>query len=149
MRLVVIMAAGLGTVSAIMVGLLLLSTIPTENYSLDVDPMKDEQSLFVNSRVVLTNTGKMPLTNLRVDYGSTTESVSRLDPGQKCPVPTLVAIGTRIFSTMSHKGDEGYQSPISCRYDWFLKWKFKASIFPFQLPSLASFKLISRFSFFL
>ena len=83
MRLVVIMAAGLGTVSAIMVGLLLLSTIPTENYSLDVDPMKDEQSLFVNARVVLTNTGKMPLTNLRVDYGSTTESVSRLDPGQK------------------------------------------------------------------
>jgi hypothetical protein len=83
MRLVVIMAAGLGTVSAIMVGLLLMSTIPTENYSLDVDPMKDEQSLFVNARVVLTNTGKMPLTNLRVDYGSTTESVSRLDPGQK------------------------------------------------------------------
>ena len=83
MRLVVIMAVGLGTVSAIMVGLLLLSTIPTENYSLDVDPMKDEQSLFVNARVVLTNTGKMPLTNLRVDYGSTTESVSRLDPGQK------------------------------------------------------------------
>ena len=83
MRLVVIMAAGLGAVSAIMVGLLLMSTIPTENYSLDVDPMKDEQSLFVNARVVLTNTGKMPLTNLRVDYGSTRESLSRLDPGQK------------------------------------------------------------------
>jgi hypothetical protein len=83
MRLMVIMAAGLGTVSAIMVGLFLFSTIPTENYSLDVDPMKDEQSLFINARVVLTNTGKFPLTNLLVDYGSTTESVSRLDPGQK------------------------------------------------------------------
>ena len=83
MRLMVIMAAGLGTVIAIMVGLLLFSTIPTQNYSLDVDPMKDEQSLFINARVVLTNTGKFPLTNLRVDYGSTTESVSRLDPGQK------------------------------------------------------------------
>jgi hypothetical protein len=83
MRLMVIMAAGLGTVSAIMVGLFLLSTIPTENYSLDVDPMKDEQSLFVNARVVLTNTGKLPLTNLLVDYGSTMESVSRLAPGQK------------------------------------------------------------------
>jgi hypothetical protein len=83
MRLMVIMAAGLGTVSAIMVGLFLLSTIPTKNYSLDVDPMKDEQSLFINARVVLTNTGKLPLTNMLVDYGSTTESVSRLDPGQK------------------------------------------------------------------
>jgi hypothetical protein len=79
----VIMAAGLGTVSAIMVGLFLFSTIPTENYSLDVDPMKDEQSLFINARVVLTNTGKLPLTNLLVDYGSITESVSRLDPGKK------------------------------------------------------------------
>jgi hypothetical protein len=83
MRLMVIMAAGLGTVIAIMVGLFLFSTIPTQNYSLDVDPMKDEQSLFINARVVLTNTGKFPLTNLLVDYGSTTESVSRLDPGQK------------------------------------------------------------------
>jgi hypothetical protein len=83
MRLLVIMAAGLGTVTAIMVGLFLFSTIPTENYSLDVDPMKDEQSLFINARVVLTNTGKLPVTNLLVDYGSTTESVSRLDPGQK------------------------------------------------------------------
>ena len=83
MRLMVIMAAGLGTVIAIMVGLFLFSSIPTQNYSLDVDPMKDEQSLFINARVVLTNTGKFPLTNLLVDYGSTTESVSRLDPGQK------------------------------------------------------------------
>jgi hypothetical protein len=83
MRLIVIMAAGLGTVTAIMVGLYLFSTIPTENYSLDVDPMKDEQSLFINARVVLTNTGKLPVTNLLVDYGSTSESISRLDPGQK------------------------------------------------------------------
>lgn len=83
MRLVVIMAAGLGTVCAILIGLFLFSTIPIENYSLDVDPMKDEQSLFINARVVLTNTGKLPLTNMLVDYGSTTESVSRLDPGQK------------------------------------------------------------------
>jgi hypothetical protein len=101
MRLVVIMAAGLGAVSAIMVGLLLLSTIPTENYSLDVDPMKDEQSLFVNARVVLTNTGKMPLTNLRVDYGSTTESVSRLDPGQKVSLspPSGSNLNTVVVST--------------------------------------------------
>ena len=101
MRLVVIMAAGLGAVSAIIVGLLLLSTIPTENYSLDVDPMKDEQSLFVNTRVVLTNTGKMPLTNLRVDYGSTTESLSRLDPGQKVSLspPSGSNLNTVVVST--------------------------------------------------
>jgi hypothetical protein len=83
MRLIVIMAAGLGSLSAIIVGLFLISIVPTKNYSLDVDPMKDEQSLFVNARVILANTGKMPLTNLHVDYGPTVESISKLDPGQK------------------------------------------------------------------
>jgi hypothetical protein len=115
MRLVVIMAAGLGTVSAIMVGLLLLSTIPTENYSLDVDPMKDEQSLFVNSRVVLTNTGKMPLTDLRVDYGSTTESVSRLDPGQKVSLspPSGSNLNTVVVSTSEGINvTKDYRKPI-------------------------------------
>jgi hypothetical protein len=86
MRLIVVMAAGVGSLSAIIVGLFLISIIPTKNYSLDVDPMKDEQSLFVNTRVVLTNTGKMPLTNLHVDYDPTTESISKLDPGQKLSV---------------------------------------------------------------
>lgn len=115
MRLVVIMAAGLGTVSAIMVGLILLSTIPTENYSLDVDPMKDEQSLFVNARVVLTNTGKMPLTNLRVDYGSTTESVSRLDPGQKVSLspPSGSNLNTVVVSTSEGINvTKDYRKPI-------------------------------------
>ncbi|MGA7543024.1 MAG: hypothetical protein WBW34_08185 [Nitrososphaeraceae archaeon] len=115
MRLVVIMAAGLGTVSAIMVGLLLLSIIPTENYSLDVDPMKDEQSLFVNARVVLTNTGKMPLTNLRVDYGSTTESVSRLDPGQKVSLspPSGSNLNTVVVSTSEGINvTKDYRKPI-------------------------------------
>ncbi|MFY9567289.1 MAG: hypothetical protein WAQ29_13135 [Nitrososphaeraceae archaeon] len=115
MRLVVIMAAGLGAVSAIMVGLLLLSTIPTENYSLDVDPMKDEQSLFVNTRVVLTNTGKMPLTNLRVDYGSTTESLSRLDPGQKVSLspPSGSNLNTVVVSTSEGINvTKDYRKPI-------------------------------------
>ncbi|MFZ0203222.1 MAG: hypothetical protein WAL46_05970 [Nitrososphaeraceae archaeon] len=115
MRLVVIMAAGLGAVSAIIVGLLLLSTIPTENYSLDVDPMKDEQSLFVNTRVVLTNTGKMPLTNLRVDYGSTTESLSRLDPGQKVSLspPSGSNLNTVVVSTSEGVNvTKDYRKPI-------------------------------------
>lgn len=115
MRLVVIMAAGLGAVSAIIVGLLLLSTIPTENYSLDIDPMKDEQSLFVNTRVVLTNTGKMPLTNLRVDYGSTTESLSRLDPGQKVSLspPSGSNLNTVVVSTSEGVNvTKDYRKPI-------------------------------------
>jgi hypothetical protein len=109
------MVAGLGLVSAIMIGLFLFSIIPTENYSLDVDPMKDEQSLFINARVVLTNNGKLPLTNLLVDYGSATEAVSRLDPGQKVSLspPSGSNLNKVVVST-----DEGvnvtkeYRKPI-------------------------------------
>jgi hypothetical protein len=115
MHLLVIMVAGLGLVSAIMIGLFLFSIIPTENYSLDVDPMKDEQSLFINARVVLTNNGKLPLTNLLVDYGSATEAVSRLDPGQKVSLspPSGSNLNKVVVST-----DEGvnvtkeYRKPI-------------------------------------
>jgi hypothetical protein len=115
MHLLVVMVAGLGLVSAIMIGLFLFSIIPTENYSLDVDPMKDEQSLFINARVVLTNNGKLPLTNLLVDYGSATEAVSRLDPGQKVSLspPSGSNLNKVVVST-----DEGvnvtkeYRKPI-------------------------------------
>jgi hypothetical protein len=115
MHLLVIMVAGLGLVSAIMIGLFLFSIIPTENYSLDVDPMKDEQSLFINARVVLTNNGKLPLTNLLIDYGSATEAVSRLDPGQKVSLspPSGSNLNKVVVST-----DEGvnvtkeYRKPI-------------------------------------
>jgi hypothetical protein len=115
MHLLVIMVVGLGLVSAIMIGLFLFSIIPTENYSLDVDPMKDEQSLFINARVVLTNNGKLPLTNLLVNYGSATEAVSRLDPGQKVSLspPSGSNLDKVIVST-----DEGvnvtkeYRKPI-------------------------------------
>ena len=83
MRLMIMMASGLALISAVMIGLFLVSNVPTKSYSLDVDPMKDEQSLFINARVVLTNTGKMPLTNLSIDYGPTTESIAKLAPGEK------------------------------------------------------------------
>ena len=79
----ILMASGLALISAVMIGLFLISSVPTESYSLDVDPMKDEQSLFINARVVLTNTGKMPLTNLSIDYGPSTESIAKLAPGEK------------------------------------------------------------------
>jgi hypothetical protein len=115
MRLLVIMAAGLGAVLAVIVGLLLVSTIPTESYSLDVDAMKDEQSLFVNARVVLTNKGRLPLTNLSIDYGPTAELIARLDPGQK--VSLSPPAGSNLHSVRI-SADEGiemtkeYRKPI-------------------------------------
>jgi hypothetical protein len=109
------MAAGLAAVSAIIIGMLLVSTIPTERYSLDVDAMKDEQSLFVNARVVLTNNGKLPLTNLSIDYGPTTEVIARIDPGQKISLSPPAGSSLNNVRVSANEGidiTKDYRKPI-------------------------------------
>ncbi|MGA7370470.1 MAG: hypothetical protein WBX01_15175 [Nitrososphaeraceae archaeon] len=54
------------------------------DYNLEVDPLKDEQNLFSTARVALSNTGKLPLTNILINYGGqSTESLESISPGQK------------------------------------------------------------------
>jgi hypothetical protein len=54
------------------------------NYNIEIDPLKDEQNLFSTARVALSNTGKLPLTNVVINYGGQmTESVESISPGQK------------------------------------------------------------------
>jgi hypothetical protein len=56
----------------------------SEKYSLEMDPLKDEQNLFSTARVALSNTGKLPLTNVIINYGGQgTESLESISPGQK------------------------------------------------------------------
>jgi hypothetical protein len=56
----------------------------SEDYNLDLDPLKDEQNLFSTARVALSNTGKLPLTNVVINYGGqSTESIESISPGQK------------------------------------------------------------------
>ncbi|MGB8188164.1 MAG: hypothetical protein WCE91_01065, partial [Nitrososphaeraceae archaeon] len=61
-RINIIGAAALGAGAVAIVSYLMLTNLAREDYSLGVDAMKDEQSLFINTRVILTNTGKLPLT---------------------------------------------------------------------------------------
>ena len=77
--LIVIIAAGIIGVALVA---MFASTLPTKDYDLSVDALKDEQSLFTNARVVIKNTGRLPLTNILVDYGSTREPpIDVLQPG--------------------------------------------------------------------
>lgn len=82
MSLAVVAAIAGGIVAAAFIALY-ASTIPTKDYSLSVDAMKDQQSLFTNARVVLTNTGKLELTNVVINYGNGTETVGAIPPGTK------------------------------------------------------------------
>ena len=77
--------------ASIVVGILLLFSvfaIATKDYAIDVDPIKDNQNLFNTARVSVTNTGKLPLTNIAVNYGGSgsanaIEKLALLSPGEK------------------------------------------------------------------
>ncbi len=59
-------------------------SIPTEEYSIFVDPILDKQSLFVMGRVTIQNTGSQPLTNIHVNFGAgDTLDLKSLKAGQK------------------------------------------------------------------
>lgn len=81
MRIALIVIIAIGIIAAALVAML-ASALPTKDYDLSVDALKDEQSLFTNARVVIKNTGRLPLTNVLVDYGSEIEPpIGVLQPG--------------------------------------------------------------------
>jgi hypothetical protein len=82
--------ASIGGGCAVIVVLFLLFSVfavATQNYAIDIDPIKDNQNLFNTARVTVTNTGKMPLTNIMVNYGgggsNAIERLALLSPGEK------------------------------------------------------------------
>jgi hypothetical protein len=61
-----------------------LLSVAVKDYAIDVDPIKDSQNLFSTSRVTITNIGKLPITNIKVNYGDNKiEKILTLSPGQK------------------------------------------------------------------
>jgi hypothetical protein len=79
-----------GGVSAAIALILILVVFanPTKDFAIDIDPMKDNQNLFSTSRVTVANIGKMPLTNIVVNYGggggnNAIEKIASLSPGEK------------------------------------------------------------------
>jgi hypothetical protein len=63
----------------------LLISIPTRDYSLEVDALKDPESLLVNSRVVIKNTGLQPINDIKIVYDNNlkfNETVNTIKPGE-------------------------------------------------------------------
>lgn len=87
-----------------------------KDFDLEIDALKEEQSLFTHTRVVITNTGLKPLTNIIANYGNISEEIIPiLEPGQRYPLsPPPESDLERIILTT----DEGlnitkeYRSPI-------------------------------------
>jgi len=67
-----LIGSGIGgiVVMGVIFGLdLIRVAVPTQEYDIFVDPLKDQQSLFIMARVTLQNTGTQPLTNVKVNFG--------------------------------------------------------------------------------
>ena len=80
--------ASIGGASTVVAILLLFSVfaIATKDYAIDIDPIKDNQNLFNTARVTVTNTGKLPVTNIVVNYGGSANAIEKLaslSPGEK------------------------------------------------------------------
>jgi hypothetical protein len=86
----ILIFAYVGGTSIVVAVLLLFSVfaVATKDYAMDIDPIKDNQNLFNTARVTVTNTGKLLLTNIVVNYGGggsggTIEKLASLSPGEK------------------------------------------------------------------
>jgi hypothetical protein len=83
----VFISAGAAAATILVIFLLSAFPINAKDYAIDIDPIKDSQNLFSTSRVTVTNTGKLPLTNIVVNYGGSgtrsTDRIAILSPGDK------------------------------------------------------------------
>ena len=90
-----IILTSVGGATLVIAVMLLFSVfaVATKDYAIDVDPIKDNQNLFNTARVTVTNTGKLPLTNIVVNYGGSSggneiEKLTSLSPGEKVLLST-------------------------------------------------------------
>ncbi len=75
---------GIAIISAIIAMDISRVAIATQEYDIYVDPLLDEQILFVMGRVTIQNTGSQPLTNVKINFGEgDILELGTLDPGER------------------------------------------------------------------
>lgn len=112
-KFIIIAAAGAGAVAIILFFVLPITN--RQDYSLDVDAMRDDQSLFINTRIVLTNTGKLPLTNITIDYGPTKDMLKIIAPGEKVALSPPEGSSLNVVKITANNGiniTKEYRKPI-------------------------------------
>jgi len=107
--------------AAIILILFLLSAFSNtaKDYAIDVDPIKDSQNLFSTARVTITNTGKLPITNIIVNYGGSgshhLEKLVSLSPGDKVILSPPDDSPLKSVTVTADKGltlTKDYRSPL-------------------------------------
>jgi len=106
-------------IPVVLVTFFVLNNISLSNkndFDLEIDALKEEQSLFTHTRVTITNTGKQPLTNIKINYGNTSETVALLEPGHSYPLSPPAGSNLQRIIATSDQGvniTKEYRTPIS------------------------------------
>ena len=108
----------IGIISLILVTIFIFNNSIFSNkneFDLEIDALKEEQSLFTHTRATITNTGKQPLTNINVNYGNKSETVRNLEPGQSYPLSPPAGSDLQRIIVTSEQGiniTKEYRTPI-------------------------------------
>lgn len=95
-----------------------LISVPFKDYSLEVDALRDPESLLVNSRVVLKNNGKLPLNDIVVIYDNNRdiiENLQTINPGQTIILSPPQGASLNSVKVVTAEGisvDKQFRSPI-------------------------------------
>ena len=117
-----IILASVGGATLVIIVVLLSSVfaVATKDYAIDIDPIKDNQNLFNTARVTVTNTGKLPLTNIVVNYGGGTganaiQKLASLSPGEKVLLSPPESSALKSVTVIADHGvsiTKAYRTPI-------------------------------------
>jgi hypothetical protein len=92
--------------------------VATQNYAVSVDPIKDTEGLTNTARVMIANIGKLPLTNIKVNYGSgKIDRLTSLSPGENAMLspPSNDNSAVKSVTVTADHGiivTKGYRTPI-------------------------------------
>ncbi|HET8847833.1 MAG TPA: hypothetical protein VFM20_03490 [Nitrososphaeraceae archaeon] len=114
-RLYLIFICIAGFVSVTFVSYLIIQYYQRPDYLLEIDAMREDQSLFTNSRIIVSNVGKQPVTNIFVDYGIKNETILNINPGEKISLSPPEGSNLNLVKIVADNGiniTSGYRTPI-------------------------------------
>ena len=77
--------------------------------------MREEQSLFKITRIILTKAGKEQITNMTVFYGVKNETIQTINPGEKISLSPPEGSNLNVVRIVADNGiniTAGYRTPI-------------------------------------
>lgn len=114
-RLYLIFICIAGVVSMTFVSYLIIQYYQRPDYLLEIDAMREDQSLFTNSRIIVSNVGKQPVTNIFVDYGIKNETILNINPGERISLSPPEGSNLNLVKIVADNGiniTSGYRTPI-------------------------------------